>query len=111
MSKGVKMRPSRRSAVSWAMLALALFLAPAAAQSPQPKEAQAGAAGREAVARDAASAGLPADSASRRTALIGAERLSYTATAGSLPLYGGKGETTAKVFYVSYMRDGPASGR
>ncbi len=45
---------------------------------------------------------LPGDSISEHTIGEGAERMSYTATAGTLPLLNGKGETGAKVFYVAY---------
>ena len=39
----------------------------------------------------------------------GESRLAYTASAGTLPLAGAKGETTAHVFYVAYTLDAPAA--
>lgn len=74
--------------------------APASPQSGGGKPPAAGAA-----EKDTPSAGLPADSVSRHTAEIAGESIAYTATAGSLPLHGAKGEITAKLFYVSYTRE------
>jgi carboxypeptidase C (cathepsin A) len=45
---------------------------------------------------------LPADSVTQHTVALGGQQLSYTATAGTLPLTGPKGEAAAKIFYVSY---------
>lgn len=45
---------------------------------------------------------LPEDTTSRHTIGQGADRLGYSATAGTLPLTNDKGETAAKVFYVAY---------
>ena len=45
---------------------------------------------------------LPEDSTSQHTIGQGGDRLSYSATAGTLPLTNDKGETAAKVFYVAY---------
>ena len=45
---------------------------------------------------------LPADATSQHTVGQGADRLSYSATAGTLPLTNDKGEIAAKVFYVAY---------
>ena len=89
------------------LLASTVFLTPALAQAPKPAPQPP----QTAAAKEEPSAALPADSASRHTALIAGERLSYTATAGTLPLFGPKNETAAKVFYVSYTRDGPPAAR
>ena len=80
-------------------LALAL---PAAAQAP----AQAQGASKESAAIT-----LPADSVTQHTATIAENSIAYTATAGSLPLTGSKGDVTAKVFYVSYTRNEAAENR
>ncbi|HUZ72592.1 MAG TPA: septum formation initiator [Stellaceae bacterium] len=48
----------------------------------------------------------PTDAVSRHEITIGGRKLAYTATAGTLPLTDAKGETTADVFYVSFMLDG-----
>jgi len=45
---------------------------------------------------------LPADSVTQHSITIAGRALDYTATAGTLPLTDGKGETTAEVFYVSF---------
>jgi carboxypeptidase C (cathepsin A) len=45
---------------------------------------------------------LPDDSTSQHTIGQGADRLAYSATAGTLPLTNDKGETAAKIFYVAY---------
>jgi carboxypeptidase C (cathepsin A) len=75
----------------------------AAAASPQPAAGQPPAA--SAAQKDTTPAALPADSVSRHTAEIAGESVAYTATAGSLPLHNAKGEVSAKLFYVSYVRD------
>lgn len=104
------MTPSPMSGIASALLGFMLLCAPASAQIMPPAAAQS--APREAARdKDTASAALPADSVTRRTAIIASERVSYTATAGSLPLYDGKGQPSAKIFYVSYVRDGPTSSR
>ena len=48
---------------------------------------------------------LPADSVTQHTITLGGQQLTYKATAGTLPLFGPKGEIAAKVFYVSYALD------
>jgi len=50
---------------------------------------------------------LPADATSQHTVGQGADRLAYSATAGTLPLTNDKGETAAKVFYVAYSTGDP----
>src|SRR5262245_51620441 len=44
----------------------------------------------------------PAEAVSRHTVVHGESRLAYTASAGTLPLTGSKGEVVAHVFYVAY---------
>jgi carboxypeptidase C (cathepsin A) len=44
----------------------------------------------------------PAEAQSRHTVGQGESRLAYTASAGTLPLTGAKGEVTAHIFYVAY---------
>lgn len=91
-----------------ALVAVALLLPPAQTLA----QAQATAPTQAAQApKEAAKATLPGDSISRHIAVIAGERVSYTAMAGSLPLLGPKGETAAKVFYVSYSRDAPPGAR
>ena len=50
---------------------------------------------------------LPGDSTSQHSVGEGADRLGYSATAGTLPLTNNKGETAAKVFYVAYSSGEP----
>jgi carboxypeptidase C (cathepsin A) len=49
---------------------------------------------------------LPEDATSQHTLGQGADRLAYSATAGTLPLTSDKGELTAKIFYVAYSTGG-----
>src|ERR1039458_1387088 len=41
---------------------------------------------------------------SRHSATIGGREISYTATAGQLPIMNDSGETEANIFYVAYSR-------
>jgi carboxypeptidase C (cathepsin A) len=97
-----RLLPSR---LLFAVLALTLHTAhasPAAAQSGIVAPAT---AHKEGVAA------LPADSVTEHVTTIADSPLAYIATAGSLPLGGGKEEPTAKVFYVSYTRKETAENR
>ena len=107
------MTPPKLSHVFLAAAA-SLFLSSAGlAQNPHPatdlQAPSAAAAGQlpaaSAAQKDAPAAALPADSVSRHTAEIAGESVAYTATAGSLPLHNAKGEVSAKLFYVSYVRN------
>jgi carboxypeptidase C (cathepsin A) len=51
---------------------------------------------------------LPQDSITQHTITLEGRQLAYKATAGTLPLYGAKGEAAAKVFYVSYTVESAA---
>ncbi len=53
---------------------------------------------------------LPGDSVTQHTITLSAQQFTYKATAGTLPLFGPKGEVAAKIFYVSYVADN-APGR
>jgi carboxypeptidase C (cathepsin A) len=46
---------------------------------------------------------LPADSVTEHSATIGKTKLSYAATAGTLPFYDQSGEQSAAVFYTAYV--------
>ncbi len=48
---------------------------------------------------------LPADSVTEHTIILGGQPLSYKATAGTLPVFGAKGEIAAKIFYVAYVAE------
>jgi carboxypeptidase C (cathepsin A) len=80
------------------LIAAMLYMGSPVAATAQPAEAQ------NAPSKEATSAALPADAVTEHTATIADNEVAYTAKAGSLPLTDGKGEVTAKVFYVSYTR-------
>jgi carboxypeptidase C (cathepsin A) len=54
---------------------------------------------------------FPPDAVSQHTLVLGDKRLAYTATAGTLPLTGPKGEITARIFSVAYTQDEKVSDR
>ena len=54
---------------------------------------------------------FPPDAVSRHTLALGDKRLAYTATAGTLPLLGAKGEVSARIFSVAYTLDEKAADR
>jgi carboxypeptidase C (cathepsin A) len=94
-------------------LLLGLLLGPIAcprglAQAPA---AQSGAAAEKREAPDRPSRLLPADASSLRYITQGAKRLSFVATAGSLPLLGNKGEVTANIFFTAYAIDDKSQQR
>ena len=86
-----------------ALLALMLAAQPALAQTPPVPQA---AAEKAEPARL-----LPPDAVTAHTVGPPDHRLSYTATAGALPLLGGKGETTAHIFFVAYALPDAAQPR
>ncbi len=85
---------------------LALGLAPARGDDAKPDAP----APQARAAMEDPSAQIPPDSITQHSISLGGQKLSYAATAGSLPLLGAKGEIAARVFYISYTLDG-ASGR
>jgi carboxypeptidase C (cathepsin A) len=46
----------------------------------------------------------------RHKVIVGGKEISYTATAGMLPVLNDAGETEAQLFYVAYTADNPTSG-
>jgi len=93
----------RRDGFRGLVLALMLFLAGAGANAEESKSPEAG----------GQSAGvlrlLPPDSITEHTLDVGGRTLAYTATAGTLNLYGQSGERSAAVFYTSYALKGAAA--
>jgi carboxypeptidase C (cathepsin A) len=81
------------------LLAFAFFAARAEEAPPNPHAAQA-----KPIGGDPASH-LPPDSVTQHTITLGGQQLTYKAMAGTLPLFGAKGEIAAKIFYVSYVLD------
>jgi carboxypeptidase C (cathepsin A) len=89
-------------------LVFVLLFAPAQAQRGRGAAAQAPEA-------SASSPGvlslLPADSVTAHVLDVGAERLAYTAKAGTLSLYDQNGERSAVIFYTAYTLNNAASAR
>jgi carboxypeptidase C (cathepsin A) len=79
-------------------IALAAFIA----LSPARAEDHGPAAGERQAAHMGAASKLPADSTTSHTIGTAGDRLSYMATAGTLPLADDDGETIARIFYVAY---------
>ncbi|OWV68918.1 carboxypeptidase [Rhizobium sp. R339] len=86
---------------------LAALMAPLA---PAPSPAQEGGerqANVERSARDGVLKLLPADSVTDHTLTIGGRTIAYTATAGTLDLFGQDGAQTGAIFYTAYVaKDG-----
>ncbi|MGB2932884.1 MAG: alpha/beta hydrolase [Methyloceanibacter sp.] len=59
----------------------------------------------EATTADAAASSLPPASITHHSVTVDGEQLGYTATAGTIPLTGSDGKTTAGIFYTAYTRD------
>lgn len=81
-------------------------LGSAAAQPQRPSPAQHQTAGDKGVLRL-----LPADSVTQHTIETPAGKLAYTATAGTLPLYGESGEQIASIFYTAYVKKNAGPNR
>lgn len=79
----------------------------AAGLARSPDDAKA--APRQAAASEAQKP--PGDQASEHSIELNGQKLTYTATAGTLPLTDDKGETTAHVFYTSYALPGSGEPR
>jgi carboxypeptidase C (cathepsin A) len=54
---------------------------------------------------------LPADVQTQHNTEVVGERLSYHVVAGTLPLFGAKGEVSANLFYTAYIRDDGRANR
>ena len=81
---------------------------PAATPSPSPS-GQKGGAGRGGAAAPSPAAEqhrLPPDSTTRQTLALPGRTLNFSATAGSIRLFDGKGEPQADIAYNSYQLDG-----
>lgn len=103
----------RLSRIMAALLACMLALAESSSAQEHPahgrKPAEA-AAGKAIAAAGGEVAKPVADSTTRHELQLGGRRLDYTATAGTLPLTGAKGEVTAHVFYTAYTSEALGSG-
>lgn len=108
--------------VGLALLALAIW-GSARADDPPPEQPAAaapsgqksGAAGRRAAETPSTPAAeqhhLPPDSTTRQTLDLPGRSLAFTATAGSIRLFDGKGEPQADIAYTSYQLDGADRAR
>src|SRR5262245_4489596 len=104
----------------WHMRGLVLLLAAAiGATTLATAVAQAPAARSGAPPQAAAPAGekadllrlFPPDALSRHTLIRDDKHIAYTATAGTLPLLSGKGEISARIFFVAYAIDDRTTDR
>lgn len=96
------------------LAALIAVASPALAQKRQPKEPPANA--QKSAPDQSSPAGvlklLPADSVTEHVTAAAGEKLAYTATAGTLDIFGQNGERSAAIFYTAYVRkDAPAERR
>jgi carboxypeptidase C (cathepsin A) len=111
--------PARRLArVGLALVALALWDSARADDAPPaeqpaaaaPSDQKSGPAGRRAAETQSPPAAeqhrLPPDSTTRQTLDLPGRSLAFTATAGSIRLFDGKGEPQADIAYTSYQLDG-----
>ncbi len=97
------------SSVVLGLLLAAVVALPAPAQAPVPQTAPA--EKREAAEHHEPARLLPPDVSATRSIAQGDRRLSYLATAGSLPLLGGKGEVTANIFFTAYVLEDKSNTR
>src|SRR6516165_5442327 len=89
-----------------ALLGALLASAPIAAQRPALAQVPPAAAPATAASeRREPPLQLPPDAVSTHSSRAGVRSLTYTATAGSLPLLGSKGETTAHVFFTAFTSE------
>ncbi len=79
---------------------------PAAAPSAQKSGGAAGRASTPAAPVAAEQHKLPADSTTKQTLVLPGRTLAFTATAGSIRLFDGKGEPQADIAYTAYQLDG-----
>ncbi|MGO7029150.1 carboxypeptidase, partial [Rhizobium johnstonii] len=80
------------------------FVAPALYHA---KESDPPRANVQSGARDGVLKLLPADSVTEHVSTIGGRKIAYTATAGTLDLFGPDGAQTGAIFYTAYVaRDG-----
>ena len=84
-------------------LRLRAFAARAEEAPPTQATAQAKPAGGDPASH------LPPDSVTQHTITLGGQQLAYKATAGTLPLFGAKGEIAARIF-LCVLRAGQRSG-
>src|SRR5271165_3301740 len=108
----------RRLRVGLALVALSIWGSARADDAPPaeqpaasaPSGQKSGAAGRRAAETSSPPAAeqhrLPPDSTTKQTLDLPGRSLAFTATAGSIRLFDGKGEPQADIAYTSYQLDG-----
>ena len=95
-----------------ALLAFAMLATARADDAPSPQDHPAGAvSGQKSGGRAAAPAAaelhkLPPDSTTKQTLALPGRTLAFSATAGSIRLFDGKGEPQADIAYTAYQLDG-----
>lgn len=104
----------RRASLVLALSAFALASVARADDAPQPRSEAASPAGQKS-GRSSSSQGatqaaelhrLPPDSTTKQTVELPGRTLNFTATAGSIRVFDGKGEPLADIAYTSYQLDG-----
>ena len=112
----IRFAGSHHAALAAVLLAFAMLAAARAEDAPPPQEHpaaapsdQRSAAGRPGAPASPAAAEqhkLPPDSTTKQTLALPGRTLAFTATAGSIRLFDGKGEPQADIAYTAYQLDG-----
>ncbi len=112
----IRFAGSHHAALAAVLLAFAMLAAARAEDAPPPQEHpaaapsdQKSAAGRPGAPASPAAAEqhkLPPDSTTKQTLALPGRTLAFTATAGSIRLFDGKGEPQADIAYTAYQLDG-----
>ena len=112
----IRFAASHHAALAAVLLAFAMLAAARAEDAPPPQEHpaaapsdQKSAAGRPGAPASPAAAEqhkLPPDSTTKQTLALPGRTLAFTATAGSIRLFDGKGEPQADIAYTAYQLDG-----
>jgi carboxypeptidase C (cathepsin A) len=112
----IRLAALRGAGAAAALLAFAMLATAHAEDAPPPQEHPAaapagqksgnGRAGAPAAPAAAEQHRLPPDSTTKQTLVLPGRTLAFTATAGSIRLFDGKGEPQADIAYTSYQLDG-----
>ena len=112
----IRLAASHHAGLAAVLLAFAMLAAARAEDAPPPQEHPAAAAsdqkpgaGRPGAPASPAAAEqhkLPPDSTTKQTLALPGRTLAFTATAGSIRLFDGKGEPQADIAYTAYQLDG-----
>ena len=112
----IRLAASHHAGLAAVLLAFAMLAAARAEDAPPPQEhpaaapsdqkSGAGRAGAPASPAAAEQHKLPPDSTTKQTLALPGRTLAFTATAGSIRLFDGKGEPQADIAYTAYQLDG-----